>query len=884
MQYIDYQKNIVDQLNAATDLGLVWEDFTLTNQRTVQGATIEVTIQPTPQGEEIFKGATTLLIKRMDLTNTQLVYVWKLGSKVMGSVLAFNDKSLDNQHALFDLLNSVLGIPLDLDNFEAVDVKTSLFEDTTLTLVARPDSFYYYGTMTILFTRPWLNQAVFTAVPPAPITITATSVGNAKVWVDGAAVELPYSLGAGSHDIVVRGFQSTSPGFSFLNPTELKNLQLHNSVGTGLFRNAKQLTSIAEHCILTLGSATVIDSLFEGCTALTTLPSHLFQADSEAANINSLFQQTGITSIPETLWDGFTFTGTALNAVFAYTSNLTSITAAVLAKLGPSVITTNGLFQYSGLVTIPRGLFDKFPNLQQLNNTFSNCDKLTSIPTGFFTSGATITQLSGTFRYCVALASIPTDFLTKLVNLTNCDYVWGNCTALKTLPPLLFNTNTKIATLIGTFANCGITNIPTGLLVNQRALVYASTTFSGCVGLVGIPDTLFLNCTGLVYAVGTFSGCSGLTAIPPTLFSTNLLLARISECFRGVINPFTIPANFFPGSALVGITGVFQDSGITSIGSGTFVNHTGIAQLSNAFNNSKLVVVPANLFKTVNGSVVAADGVFANCLALTTVESGAIVITTVGTGQGGSCTSWFSGCAALTTVGTNGISIIGRISSLASFLSNCGTLKLSVAELLSRIKIVYTNPADVSIDFTGFCYKVIWLTGTVYDLWLGLTGFTTATPQRINVNLVEECFLLTDYESSGSPWWTTSIRLARSDSGYLPIYNIEPVEVDIARYGCIPRYATYYLTVPASRTVSKFGYGMQAITPELASWLQGLFAGSGLPYPDDVTTVSLTVFTGSNASNIRNDAVKVLRVVFDRTPEVTETTSDDLYLFCSVTP
>lgn len=127
--------------------------------------------------------------------------------------------------------------------------------------------------------------------------------------------------------------------------------------------------------------------------------------------------------------------------------------------------------------------------LTSMDNSFSNCNKLTSIPSDEFGAFTNVTDFIYTFWNCSGLTSIPQGLLDKCPLVTNFSNVFRDC--------------------------IGLTNIPNDLFDKCPLVTNFSYTFFNCLGLTSIPNGLFDKCTLVTNFNETFGNCSGLTGTVP---------------------------------------------------------------------------------------------------------------------------------------------------------------------------------------------------------------------------------------------------------------------------------------------------------------------------------------------------------------------------------
>ena len=307
----------------------------------------------------------------------------------------------------------------------------------------------------------------------------------------------------------------------------------YSSTGTKTIQfGSSNVTEYDATVLVTGGSGTLVPAIAiaSGSStasisgSLSALFPQLGANASQLPNFYGSFVSTKITSIPATLFSGYT---TGRNGMFVMTfSGLTS----------------------SQLTTVPEGLFSFGGNNVSgqpfmFFMTFFMSPYLTSIPANLFshvTSGAT-GMFSDTFTLCSGLTSIPEGLFNFGNNNVSGQYgmfdsTFSGCSGLKPttsnpnpIPANLFSRVTSSAELMfaDTFKNCtNITSIPTTLFSHYTTAAQNmfKETFKGCTGLDGyIPSTLF---SGLAtqstppdatdFMTNIFDGCTNLDETCPS--------------------------------------------------------------------------------------------------------------------------------------------------------------------------------------------------------------------------------------------------------------------------------------------------------------------------------------------------------------------------------
>ena len=200
------------------------------------------------------------------------------------------------------------------------------------------------------------------------------------------------------------------------------------------FSGLTNLTSFTGLEHLHTGSVTDMNSMFSGCSSLTTLDLSSFDM-SNVHNVNSMF--SGCSSLTSINVDGFRFPedGISMSNLFSGCSSLTSID---VSSFGASEIST-------------------------MDNMFSGCSSLTSLDLRSFDTRY-VTSMSGMFSGCSALTSLDlSSFITNRV--TNVYGMFNGCSALTT---------------IYVFEGW-----------NMGAVTNGGNMFTGCTSLVGSKGTTY---------------------------------------------------------------------------------------------------------------------------------------------------------------------------------------------------------------------------------------------------------------------------------------------------------------------------------------------------------------------------------------------------------
>ena len=294
------------------------------------------------------------------------------------------------------------------------------------------------------------------------------------------------------------------------------------------------ITSIPANLFGTLngdGAQSMFERTFRKCANLTTIEGPLFSGTITPAEsmFGSMFEQSGITSVPENLFG--TLNGDGAPSMFERTfygcKNLTTADGPLFSgTITPADYMFNYTFYNTALTEIPADLFAGIrgaPADSMFSSTFSNTD-ITSIPANLFgtlNGDGAKGMFNGTFSNCQNLTTIEgplfSGTLTPAESMFNSTF---SNTALTEIPADLFadiQGAPEGNMFSGTFSGTDITEIPADLFAGIRgapATWMFGSTFKNCSELQSIPENLFAGISGpavdyMFYY--TFADCTSLT-------------------------------------------------------------------------------------------------------------------------------------------------------------------------------------------------------------------------------------------------------------------------------------------------------------------------------------------------------------------------------------
>lgn len=178
---------------------------------------------------------------------------------------------------------------------------------------------------------------------------------------------------------------------------------------------------------------------FCDCPKITEIPATLFANNKEVEKAEATFAGTGITAIPEGLFDSFTKVYT-FQSTFSDCEKLESIPESLFAKCTS--------LKYVGMSTAR----DTYYMAQ--GGCFKDCKSLKNIPAGLFANNARLEDAGQAFYQCDALTEVPAALFANCKELKYVDGTFGYIDNLTTVPVSLFDNNRRIVTFRETFIQC----------------------------------------------------------------------------------------------------------------------------------------------------------------------------------------------------------------------------------------------------------------------------------------------------------------------------------------------------------------------------------------------------------------------------------------------
>ena len=312
-------------------------------------------------------------------------------------------------------------------------------------------------------------------------TVTATSGtwGTCPWSFDSTTGALTIGAGTG-----VRGSTSSLgsdyPWYNFR--TKITNINLTGAVhlpvnSSWLFSGCTSLTSIVNCTNLDTSNVTNMSSMFDSCSALTSLDISSFNT-SKVTNMSFMFNKcSALTSLDVSSFD--TSKVTDMCAMFQNCSSLTNLN---VSKFNTSKVTDMSYMFYgcSVLAGLDVSSFDT-SKVTNMRSMFNSCSSLTNLNVSKFNT-SNVTNMRAMFENCSSLTSLDlSKFNTS--NVTNMSIMFNKCGALTSLDLSKFDTS-NVTNMLTMFYNCtsltslDVSSFDTSNVTNMDAMLANNTSLS----------------------------------------------------------------------------------------------------------------------------------------------------------------------------------------------------------------------------------------------------------------------------------------------------------------------------------------------------------------------------------------------------------------------
>ncbi len=399
-------------------------------------------------------------------------------------------------------------------------------------------------------------------------------------------------------------------------------------------------------------AATDIKYMFAGCEAITEIPSGIFENCAAVTNLEYIFYRTGVKRLQKGIFKGLSGAKT-IGAVFQDCKSLTEIEAGVFEGL-----TSAKSFRYcfadcTALRSIPAGLFAGMSNAYEFCYTFHNT-ALESVPVELFAEARDYSSADFTYMFseCKNLKTVPAGLFDRFTTVTSPGYKnLFDDSGIETIPAGLFAKSVKVSSgFEGVFENCPeLKTIEGSIFPTTTSVTSVGYLFNNCPKLENIPADLFVPFgVARLKFTATFAGCSSLKNIPAELFASNTATTQFNSTFADCVALEQIPATLLAAC-------------------------TKVTTVKDMFVGCKsLKEIPETLFAT-NIEITSFEGTFAECTSLVSLPEK--LFSAIGTKTSSiKFTECFLGCSALKSLPAGLFDTMRRINYIDGCFKGCTSL------------------------------------------------------------------------------------------------------------------------------------------------------------------------------------------------------------------
>ena len=358
---------------------------------------------------------------------------------------------------------------------------------------------------------------------------TSLKTVDVNAFADGAAVTNVGSLFEGCTSL------ETIPGDVFK--------ELKKATSTTRIFYGSGLKTVPSGLLKPFESATSFDQVFAECKALETVEADVFPGGSKAKTLTKMFfNDTALKNVGLMFGEANTAASGTIANLFDGCTALETVPAGLFDNLD-AVTTATYVFQNSGIKTLPAAIFGGMDKATTFSSCFKNCDSMVEGPHNLFGSSATANSFGNMFEGCDNLKTIPEDLLgnpTKgALTVSNMfldckaleavparlfkghqvktyTQVFKGCTSLKTVGSEAFDCYGQAATITGMFVDCtALENVAADFVINAEKVTTLYNLFNGCSSLKSVPASIFDGMVSVTTVRYLFNGCTSLTGESP---------------------------------------------------------------------------------------------------------------------------------------------------------------------------------------------------------------------------------------------------------------------------------------------------------------------------------------------------------------------------------
>ena len=315
---------------------------------------------------------------------------------------------------------------------------------------------------------------------------------------------------------------------------------------------------------------------------------------------------------------------------------------------------------------------DSFANCTTLTSTaywFYKCNKLTAISGIEYLKTDNVTNMRRMFDGCSGLTNLDVSNF-KTDNVTNMSDMFFGCSGLTNLDVSNFKTD-NVTDMSWLFSGCtGLTNLDVSNFKTDN-VTNMSWLFSGCTGLTNL-DVSNFKTDNVTDMNSMFYGCSGLTSLDVSNFKTNNV-TNMSDMFYDCSGLTNLDVSGFKTDNVTDMNSMFYGcSGLTSLDVSNFKTDNVTNMSAMFFGCSGLTNLDVSNFNTAN--VTDMGYMFSLCFGLTTLD-----VSHFNTANVTDMGSMFGNCSSLTTLDVSNFKTDSVTDMSYMFLDCSGLTNLDVS-------------------------------------------------------------------------------------------------------------------------------------------------------------------------------------------------------------
>lgn len=168
---------------------------------------------------------------------------------------------------------------------------------------------------------------------------------------------------------------------------------------TGAFEDCRNLAAIPSGIFRFCTNVISFQNTFSRCYSLTAIPDGLFSGCYSVVNFSGTFSSCqALRAIPEDLFKGCRNV-TVFDLLFENCTMVSEIPAGLFLN-SQKVTSCYAVFRNTGITAVPEGIFDQFHYVTTYTNVFESCSKLKYVPADLFSNSNMVQNFSAAFFGC----------------------------------------------------------------------------------------------------------------------------------------------------------------------------------------------------------------------------------------------------------------------------------------------------------------------------------------------------------------------------------------------------------------------------------------------------------------------------------------------------